>query len=318
MRRACSAAGVAALAGLAACAGEPTSPGPRPTPAPSPSVADDEIAGPPAPDPEAAPAPPGEGEWSDPTEGATATLVYVAEMEGPGGVEPGAVIFSSDPESAHFHRVQTPRVFVRRLTRAAMTELLAELEDAGLGELPWGPAEEGAALDPDVAFHLHQHGRRTVVGRADLEPTERRRFAEIEERLVLEAMGIDDETAGPEATLVYVTEVRLDGEDTPGAVIVSSDPGNDHYHRRPSRRISRVRLSRAEMAELLEELEGLGLDRLPWAEQPYDAELGPERALYRYRDGVRRRVAKAGLPPAAFKAFAKVERHVLDFVRQPR
>lgn len=122
----------------------------------------------------------------------------------------------------------------------------------------------------------------------------------------------DDPTEGPIATLVYVTRAGGRGAAArPAAVVFSSDPANGHFRRETSPRVTVRRLYKKEMARLLERLEQEGLSALPWEAQDYDADIGPERALYLYRGGKRRRVVKDALALPHEAAFTALERAVI-------
>lgn len=122
-----------------------------------------------------------------------------------------------------------------------------------------------------------------------------------------------DRTAGPEATLVYVTRAGGRGKvPQPAALVFSSDPTNGHFRRETTHRITVHRLYRKEMAALLGRLEQRGLRALPWRPQPYDAEIGPERALLLYEDGERRRVTKDDLPPSDRATFTELEQALIE------
>lgn len=121
-----------------------------------------------------------------------------------------------------------------------------------------------------------------------------------------------DETRGELATLVYVTEMGRRDEARAAAIVFSSDPGNAHFHRRSTARVTVQRLTRAEMSALLADVGKLGFDALPWSEQPYDAEIGPQRALYLYRGGRRVRVEKDALPGPARQQFTEIERRLIE------
>jgi hypothetical protein len=66
------------------------------------------------------------------------------------------------------------------------------------------------------------------------------------------------------------------------------------------------------MTTLLRDLAGRGFDALPWKEQPFDAEIGPQRALYLYRGGRRTRVEKDALPEPARQQFTELERRLIQ------
>jgi len=122
-----------------------------------------------------------------------------------------------------------------------------------------------------------------------------------------------DVTVGPTATLIYVTRSGGRGAaGRPAALVFSSDPGNGHFQRETSARVTVRRLYRDEMGALLARLDGGGLRSLPWAPQPYDAPIGPERALLLYEGGVRRRVAKEALEGQQRVTFAELEQTLID------
>lgn len=120
-----------------------------------------------------------------------------------------------------------------------------------------------------------------------------------------------DATSGPAATLIYVTRKREQKDEAPMALVFSSDPAHRQFQRRDSARVSIMRLKKEGMGALLAELERDGLSRLPWASEPYDQTVGPERALLLYRDGKRVRVAKAGLSEAQLADFSAIERRLI-------
>lgn len=121
-----------------------------------------------------------------------------------------------------------------------------------------------------------------------------------------------DDTQGAQFTLVYVTEMGARGADPkPGAIVLSSDPTNPHFQRKSSASVKLHKLTQAEMGTLLQDLRGLGFDGLPWAEQPYDAQIGAERAFYGYRGGKRVCVRKDGLDQAGKQAFTAIERRII-------
>lgn len=117
-----------------------------------------------------------------------------------------------------------------------------------------------------------------------------------------------DESSGPRATLVYVTEMGVRGQRRPAALIYTSDPEIGHFRRRPSDQFTVRRLLRREMQWLLDDLGARGLDALPWSpEASYDAPIGPERALHYYAEGKRRYVLKHELNDQDKVAFRKLE-----------
>jgi hypothetical protein len=121
-----------------------------------------------------------------------------------------------------------------------------------------------------------------------------------------------DDTQGAIATLVYVTEQRVRGAVQPGAIILSSDESNPHFARQNTARVTVHKLTRADMAALLSELGSQGFDRLPWQDQAYDAEIGPQRAFYLYRDGARRCVEKEPLQELDRHVFTDLERRIIE------
>lgn len=121
-----------------------------------------------------------------------------------------------------------------------------------------------------------------------------------------------DATSGPAATLVYVTTQRAAGERVePMAIVLTSDPAHRQFQRRDSARVTVRRLKRERMGALLAELEREGLGRLPLTAEPYDQEIGPERALLLFREGSRGRVVKAGLDAPGQAVFTALERRLI-------
>lgn len=121
-----------------------------------------------------------------------------------------------------------------------------------------------------------------------------------------------DTTEGVEATLVYVTEQGQRGNASAAAIVLSSDPKNPHFERRNTARVTVQKLKRAELAHVLQDLAAHGFDALPWKTQAYDAEIGPQRAFYLYRDGKRTWVEKSSLPEAVAQTFTALERRVIQ------
>lgn len=124
--------------------------------------------------------------------------------------------------------------------------------------------------------------------------------------------GWEDATEGEAATLVYVTEQGRRDRAQAAAIVFSSDPQHPHFQRRSTSRVTVQRVTRADMTALLRDLAALGLERLPWAAQAFDAEIGPERALYLYRGGRRTRVEKDTLPDPARQTFTALERRLVQ------
>lgn len=120
--------------------------------------------------------------------------------------------------------------------------------------------------------------------------------------------GWKDESSGPRATLVYVTEMGVRGKRRPAALIYTSDPKIGHFRRRPSDQFTVRRLLKREMQWLLDDLGARGLDALPWSpEEQYDKPIGPDRALHYYEEGRRRYVLKSELNDQDKVAFRKLE-----------
>jgi hypothetical protein len=122
----------------------------------------------------------------------------------------------------------------------------------------------------------------------------------------------EDTSEGVEATLVYVTEQGRRGAASVAALVFSSDPKNPHFDRKSSAKVTVQRQTRDELGRLLADLSANGFDRLPWKPQAYDAEIGPQRALYLYRAGKRTWVEKDSLSEADQKTFTAIERRVID------
>jgi hypothetical protein len=123
--------------------------------------------------------------WKDTTEGEISTLVYVTQMRGKKGNQPGAIIFSSDPTSAHFLRRANPVFVVLRLYKSEMAWLEDELGGLGLEELAWVPEENyDAKIGPARAFHYYKGGKRRYVVKDELSIADKRKFRKIEDRLL--------------------------------------------------------------------------------------------------------------------------------------
>lgn len=132
----------------------------------------------------------------------------------------------------------------------------------------------------------------------------------------------EDPSSGPTATLVYVGESRAapapgarkpPGEAPlrPSVIITSSDPQNPHFNRRNTGVLTVQRTTKEELGQLLLELQKDGLDQLAWEDQPYDAEIGPERALYFYRDGKRQALKKGALSEPDKAVFSALEKRLI-------
>lgn len=123
--------------------------------------------------------------WKDETTGEVSTLVYVTQMRGKKGNQPGAIIFSSDPTSGHFLRRASPVFVVLRLYKSEMAWLEDELGGLGLQELPW-VAEENydAKIGPARAFHYYKGGKRRYVVKDELSLADKRAFRRLEDRLL--------------------------------------------------------------------------------------------------------------------------------------
>ncbi|MBL4849126.1 MAG: hypothetical protein JKY65_26675 [Planctomycetes bacterium] len=123
--------------------------------------------------------------WEDKTEGELSTLVYVTEMRGQRGNQPGAMIFGSDPGSAHFRRRATPLFVVRRLTKSEMTWLREDLHKLGLDDLPWiDEPDYDSNIGPARGLHLYANSKRRYVLKDGLGTTAKRDFRRIEDRLL--------------------------------------------------------------------------------------------------------------------------------------
>jgi len=125
---------------------------------------------------------------------------------------------------------------------------------------------------------------------------------------------VRDRTQGPVATFVYVTEWRNPRTDAvePSAWTYTSDPQHVLYGRMSRPRFPVNRLTRRGMGDLLEHLERRGLAGVSWDVQPYDEDIGPQRAFYLYRDGGCRVVFKADLSVEQQKTFTRVERALAE------
>lgn len=134
----------------------------------------------------------------------------------------------------------------------------------------------------------------------------------------------EDPSTGPAATLVYVGEARAPravgaprlkpGEEAPlkpSVIISSSDPANQHFNRKNTAVLTVQRTTKEELGQLLRELRQDGLDQLAWEDQPYDADIGPERGLYFYKDGKRQGVRKNSLPEQQKAVFSAIEKRLI-------
>ncbi len=133
----------------------------------------------------------------------------------------------------------------------------------------------------------------------------------------------EDPSSGPTATLVYVGETRAappmgaprkpNAEQPlkPSVIITSSDPENPHFNRRNTGVLTVHRTTKEELGALLLELQQGGLDQLAWEDQPYDAEIGPERALYFYKDGKRQALRKASIGEPDKVVFSALEKRLI-------
>ncbi len=134
----------------------------------------------------------------------------------------------------------------------------------------------------------------------------------------------EDPSSGPTATLVYVGEARVPralgaprpkpGEEQPlkpSVIISSSDPANQHFNRKNTGVLTVQRTTKEELGQLLRELRQDGLDQLAWEDQPYDADIGPERGLYFYKDGKRQGVKKNSLPEQQKLVFSALEKRLI-------
>ena len=145
-----------------------------------------------------------------------------------------------------------------------------------------------------------------------------------EEAIVVKGIPLahwEDPSSGPTATLVYVGESRAAGPVgrkpgveaplKPSVIITSSDPDNPHFNRRNTSVLTVHRTTKEELGALLLDLRKDGLDQLAWEDQPYDAEIGPERALYFYKDGKRQALRKALLGEADKAVFSALEKRLI-------
>lgn len=186
--------------------------------------------------------------------------------------------------------------------RPALVTLLLLLGGCG-GPEP-EPASPPAASSPASA----DPGPRSALDERMGEPTEEY----LQNALKDDPQRWQDATPGPAATLIYVTTQRAAGDRVePMAIVVTSDPAHRQFHRRDSARVTVRRLKRERMGALLAELEREGLGRLPLTAEPYDQEIGPERALLLFREGSRGRVVKAGLDAPGQAVFTALERRLI-------
>ncbi len=123
-------------------------------------------------------------DWADTTQGDAATLVYVTEKGRRDQAQAAAIVFSSDPANAHFHRKSSARVTVQRLTRADMSALLRDLAGLGLDALPWREQAYDAEIGAQRALYLYRGGRRARDEKDELPEAARQQFTELERRLI--------------------------------------------------------------------------------------------------------------------------------------
>lgn len=122
-----------------------------------------------------------------------------------------------------------------------------------------------------------------------------------------------DTSEGPEATLVYITEMGTRGRRQPAALIFCSDPSMSHFRRKGSARFTVRRLYRREMAWLLQDLDTVGLSSLRWEPvADYDKDIGPGRGLHLYRDKKRGQVIKAELSFNDQRTFRQIEDRLIQ------
>lgn len=123
--------------------------------------------------------------WKDSSAGEISTLVYVTQMRGKKGNQPGAIIFGSDPKNAHFRRRASPIFVVLRLYKSEMSWLEEELGRLGLEQLPWVSQEDyDAKIGPARALHYYKGGKRRYVIKDELSIADKRSFRQIEDRLL--------------------------------------------------------------------------------------------------------------------------------------
>lgn len=176
-----------------------------------------------------------------------------------------------------------------------------------LGGCGGGPEPEPPPPGPGASASADP-GPRSELDERMGEPTEEY----LQNALADDPQRWQDATSGPAATLIYVTTQRAAGDRVePMAIVVTSDPAHRQFQRRDSARVTVRRLKRERMGALLAELERDGLGRLPLTAEPYDQEIGPERALLLFREGSRGRVVKAGLDAPGQAVFTALERRLI-------
>ena len=176
-----------------------------------------------------------------------------------------------------------------------------------LGGCGGGPEPEPPPPGPGASASADP-GPRSELDERMGEPTEEY----LQNALADDPQRWQDTTSGPAATLIYVTTQRAAGDRVePMAIVVTSDPAHRQFQRRDSARVTVRRLKRERMGALLAELERDGLGRLPLTAEPYDQEIGPERALLLFREGSRGRVVKAGLDAPGQAVFTALERRLI-------
>ncbi len=86
----------------------------------------------------------------DPDRGPVATIVYVTEVKNRDGTRrPGAVIFSSDPDSPYLNERPRASRVMKPIVRAQMGQLLDQLRTTGLERLPAEAQQANDAITPD-------------------------------------------------------------------------------------------------------------------------------------------------------------------------
>jgi len=104
---------------------------------------------------------PGQAPGTAANQGPVLTIVYVTEI-GPRGGEhrPGAVIFSSDPDSPYLQERPRPSRILKPIDTARMGKLLADLRANGLDTLPQDPEEPDAKITGERQFIFLRDGKR--------------------------------------------------------------------------------------------------------------------------------------------------------------
>jgi hypothetical protein len=109
------------------------------------------------------PAPQKTGAPVDPDQGPIATIIYVTEIRNrDGSKRPGAVIFSSDPDSPYLQERPRPSRILKPVVGGERAHLFGELRTTGLERLPAEPQLPDEAITPDRQIIVIHDGKRVT------------------------------------------------------------------------------------------------------------------------------------------------------------